>query len=247
MAAWLTAAPLIAFVFSFEIPPVSVSLNVAGQPVPITVAGTIAESGSGAAAATRLLEFHLRTGLAGLQDHITPVLQTILNKSERCGDRISIQSAELAPVPPAARLTVQLHFEKFACLKVLGKENAKRLVGGNGSIQLLVTPMIEQGNAIRLGAEVEKIDADGSLGELLRSGSLGTALRDKIRESLLKALEKSSGFETALPAEAQPYITISSAVFAADADGRLLLNTGGKLLAPAGKISSLLEQFRNRP
>ena len=64
---------------------------------------------------------------------------------------------------------------------------------------------MEESNAIRLDAEVGKIDADGPLGDLLRAGSLGAALRDKIRESLLKAIEKSADLEVVVPAPGQSF------------------------------------------
>lgn len=226
--------------FLFEIPPVTVALNVAGQPVPIVLSGTIAQSSEST------FDFNLRADLAALQDHITPLLQDEVNQSERCGDRIAIQHATLDPAAPAGRLTVQLHFEKWACFKLMGKESAKRLVGGDGSVELLIRPAVEQGNAIRLDAEVGRIDANGSLGELLRSGSVGNALREKIRASLLKAVRKASNFETMLPPEAQPYLTIASVAFGDTGAGRLALHAAGKLDVPPEKAAGLLETFRGR-
>ena len=167
--------------FAVEIPPVSTSLNISGQTVAIAISGDISAAPGKTGENDQAFRLNLRADLADFQGHLTPVLQAELNQSNKCGERISVENATLAPAAPAGRLTVQLHFEKWACIKAFGKENARRLVAGNGTVEVLLMPRIEQGNAVRLDADVGRIDADGSLGELLRSGSLGPALRDKIR------------------------------------------------------------------
>jgi hypothetical protein len=226
---------------SFEIPEVPVSLNIAGQPV------TIAVSGNVSGAAQQPLNLNLRADLTDLQSHMTPLLQAELNQSNRCGERISVERATLVPAAPAGRMTVQLHFEKWACFKAFGKENATRLVGGNGTVQVLLTPRVDDGNiqTFRLDAEIGNIDADGSLGELLHS-EYGNTLRDKIREALLKAIRKSSGLEAVVPAQARPFVTLQSVEFAERGTGILMLNLAGRVMVPGEQVSSVLEQLRNR-
>jgi hypothetical protein len=223
---------------SFEIPAVPVSLNVAGQPVTITISGDVS------GAPEQPLQLNLRADLTDLQSHMTPLLQAELNQSNRCGERISVERATLVPAAPAGRMTVQLHFEKWACLKAFGKENATRLVGGNGTVQVLLTPRLGEGETqtIRLDAEVGDIDADGSLGQMLHS-DYGNTLRDKIRESLMKALEKSSGLEAVVPAQARPFVTLQSVEFAERGTGILTLNLAGRVMVPREQVSSVLEEF----
>ena len=236
--------------FTFEIPPVQASLDVSGQPIAITVAGSISESAAGRGEGAPGFTFNLRANLRDLQDHLTPLLQSQLNQSNRCGERMSVEQASIVPAPPAAHLTVRVHFERWACLKAFGKENTKRLVGGDGTVQMTLTPVVEQGgpqgNAVRLDAQVGSIEADGSLGELLRSGSLGAALRDKIRDSILKAVQKSTDLRAVLPPLAQPFVNIRSVAFDDDPGGGLALKIAGGLLVPAQQVSSLLAQLRDR-
>lgn len=232
--------------FGMEIPPVSTSLDISGQAVAIVLSGDISTAPAGSGESEQAFRLNLHADLADFQNHLTPILQADLNQSDKCGERISVENARLAPAAPAGRLTVQLHFEKWACFKAFGKENAKRLLGGNGSVEVLLTPRVEQGNSVHLDAEVGKIDADGSLGELLRSGSLGPALRDKIREALLKALRKSTDFDAVVPEQARPLVTVQSVAFADEGNGRLALSLEGRLSVPGANVSSLLEQFRNR-
>jgi hypothetical protein len=234
----LTALPAFAADLAFEIPPVPVSVNIAGQPVGVTISGDLSGSQDS-------ITLKLRADLADLQSHITPLLQTELNQSNRCGERISVEKATLAPAAPGASLTIQVHFEKWICIKALGKENARRLVGGEGTVNVILTPALDDGNAIRLDAEIGAIDADGPLGELLHSGTMGDAIRGKIREALLKAIQKSTVLEAAVPAQARPFVTIQSVAFAERGSGILALNLTGRVLVPSEQISSVLEQFQH--
>jgi hypothetical protein len=213
-----------------------VSINLAGQPVALTISGDIAGPP---------WRLNLNADLADLQAHLTPLLQAELNKSDHCGERISIENARLIPAGQAGRLTVQLHFEKWACIKAFGKENAKRLVGGNGTVETIVTPRIENGE-VRMDTQVTDIQADGSLGDLLRTGTIGDALRNKIRDSLTRAMQKAANPETLLPGQARAYIAIQSLAFADEGEGRLGMRIGAQLQIPDAQISSLLEQFRTR-
>jgi hypothetical protein len=239
-AAALSADP------AFEIPPVATSVNIAGQSVAIVVSGSVSGAAAGSSQVEQPLNLSLRADLADFQNHLTPLLQAELNQSNRCGERISVEKATLVPAAPAGRLTVQLHFEKWACFKAFGKENTKRLVGGNGAVEVVLTPRVDRGNTVRLDAEIGNIDADGSLGEMLRSGSFGPALRDKIRETLLNAIQKSADLQVVIPPQAQPFVAIQSVAFGDAGAGRLALNLTGRLTVPGPGISSVLEQLRNK-
>jgi hypothetical protein len=248
--AWIVlaafSAAAISADFPLEIRPVPVSLNISGQPVVLTISGNVSESPAQPGDSEQSFKLNLRADLGDFQNHLTAILQAELNQSNRCGERISIENATLAPAAPAGHLAVQLHFEKWACFKAFGKENAKRLLGGNGTVQMILTPRIEEANAVRLDAEIGDIDADGSLGEVLRSGSVGSALRDKIRGALLKAIQKSADLEAVVPAQARPFVTIQSVAFTDGGSGRLALNLGGRLQVPGLQIPAVLEQFRDR-
>jgi hypothetical protein len=241
---------------AFEIPPVPVSLNIAGQPITIVISGDI----SGSAAITRgtpgesqqPFTLTLHADLSDMQSHMTPLLQAELNQSNRCGERISVEKATLLPGAPTGNLTVQLHFEKWVCIKALGRENAKRLASGNGTVNVILTPRVQEegaggavNQAVRLDAEIGNIEADGSLGELLHS-EYGATLRDKIREALLKAIRNSTSLEAVVPERARPFVTIQSVAFAERGTGILLFDLTGKLQIPGEQVSAVLEQFRNR-
>ena len=149
----------------------------------------------------------------------------------------------LAPAAPSGLLTATLHYEKWGCAKVFGKQVVKRLAGGNGTIQVHLTPVVDANSTVRLAAEMGSVEADGSLGELLRSGSLGAALRDKVRTTLSSAMEKANLAAT-VPREIQTLTTIQSAEFADRGEGRLLLGLTGELRVSGQQLQSLIEERR---
>ena len=246
------ALPLVAFCaeFTFEIPPIPFSVDVAGQPVALSISGQLSAAPQPPGTGDQLFKLNLRTDLGDLQNRLTSVLQTDLNKSDRCGERIEIRDATLAPAAPAAHLSVQLHFERWACVKLLGKDNAKRLLGGNATVQAILTPKVVDdgsgGESVRLDADLGTIDADGSLGEVLRSGSVGPALREKIREALLKAVQKSTDMNGVVPIGMKHLVTIQSVGFADAGRGKLELDLTAGMRVPGAQIAGLLEQFGNR-
>jgi hypothetical protein len=215
---------------TLKIPPVKASLNIEGQPVEITAWGAIS------AASSRTFRLAMTADLGNFQDNLTPVLAAQLNRSERCGERLSVERATLAPTAPSALLTVSAHYERFACAKALGKEIVKRLAGGNAAIDVNLAPSMGD-SGIALSAEVRKIDADGSLGELLRSGSFGDSLREKIAASVESAVRKSANLKSMLPAEMESAAAIQTVQFADGGAGRLWLTIGGEVRLSA-------EQFR---
>jgi hypothetical protein len=222
------------------IPPVKMSLSIQNQPIGVTVSGSV----SGVAAARDSSAFHLRltADLSDLQQNITVLLGTQLNRSEKCGERLSINRATLVPSIPAGILTADLRYEKWACAKVFGRDVVKRLVAGNGTVTVRLTPTVEDNRTVRLQSEIGPIQADGSLGEALRSGSLGPLLRDKIRTTLASVLDKAN-FQATIPAELQPVTVIHSAQFTGSG-GRLCLELAGDVRISTQQLRLLIDQRR---
>ena len=216
---------------TLQIPPVKTSLNLEGQPVEITAWGAVSAAPSG------IFRLVMTVDLGNFQQDLTPVLAAQLNRSDRCGERLSVERATLAPAAPSAVLTAYVHYERFACVKAFGKEIVKRLAGGNGVVEVNLTPSAGE-NGITLAAQVRKIDADGSLGELLRSGSLGDSIRDKIAASIESAIQKSANLKSTLPAGIEGVAAIQTVQFADGGGGRLWL-------AIAGEVRLSAEQFRD--
>jgi hypothetical protein len=230
---------------SFKIPPVKIPLKIKEQSVTITASATVSMHSKDQE--TRIFKLELTADLSELQQNLTALLASQLDKEDACGERIAIEHADLTPVPPASLAVVQLHYERWACAKVLGKEKTKKLVGGNAMIEMKLTPAIEENNTeLRLVPEVGKIEADGSLGELLRSGTLGDAIRDKIRTSILSAMEKGTNLSATLPPAIQGHATLQNAEFKDGGSGRLIVVLRGEGQITREQIQALSKQVKER-
>ena len=191
-----------------------------GQPVQITAWGAVSRGPQG------LFKLALTADLSDLQANIGALLASQLNRSDRCGERLSVESATLVPASPAAILTAHVHFERWGCVKALGKQVVKRLVGGNATVVVKLTPSAGP-DGISMASEVQKIDADGSLGEVLQSGSFGTSVKEKIAASIESSLRKGLDLKSTLPPAVASAATPRTARFASGPEGRLGFSLDG--------------------
>lgn len=206
---------------TLTIPKVKTTINIEQQPIEITAWATVSATPTGISALALTID------LGDLQAHLTQVLSAQLNKSDRCGDHLTVEQAAIAPATPSGMLTANVNFERFACVKAFGKQIVKRLVGGHAVIEVNLTPSVQENN-ISMAADVRKIDADGSLGDVLRSSSVGDSIRDEISDSIESAIQKSADLKSTLPAEVEKAVTLQSIQFADGGAGRLWLTIGGE-------------------
>lgn len=227
--------------FSLRIPPQRISFNVQGRPLAISASGLI--SVHSPSRNQYILSLELDADLADLQQNLTALLRPQLDKSEACGDNISITHATLMPEGPAAQAVVQMHYERYACVKAFSRQMRKRLVGGNGVIQLKFRPEVEDKKTLRLVPEVESINADGSLAELLRPGSIGVMVRRKITQALLSAMQKGTDPTVTLPPAIQDIAAIDKARFEDEGAGRLAVVLVGEVTISSQQIQMVEKQL----
>ena len=225
---------------AFDLPPVKNSVNFEHQPISITTSGVISKGA--AAGGQNTFNLELIADLSDLQQNITEVLHTQLDKAERCGERIAIQSATLTPLEPKSLVVVQLHYERWACF---GRE-ANEMAEGNGTIEVKLTPSVGEDGALRLTSEIGRVEAEGMIGELLRSGSLGDTLRDKITESLLSTARQGGDFNATLPPAARGNATLHRAQFQGTGSGKLLVVLDGVILVSNDQVTSLTSELKGR-
>ncbi len=230
---------------TIKIPPIRVPLTIKDQAISITASALISMVSKDQNLDVFRLE--LTADLAEMQQNMTALLGSQLDKDDHCGERITIEHATLLPAEPASVATVQLHYERWVCIKALGKQQAKRLVGGNALIPVKLTPGVEANNTeLRLMPEVGAIEADGSLGELLRSGPVGEMIREKIRTAILSAMQKGTNLSATLPPAAQGYASIDSAAFRDAGSGRLVVVLDGQLRITNEQVQMLSKQVKER-
>jgi hypothetical protein len=225
---------------AFNLPPVKNLVNFENRPISITTSGVISKGAAEGGQNTFQLE--LIADLSDLQQNITEVLHTQLDRAERCGERIAILSATLTPLEPKSLVVVQLHYERWACL---GRE-ANEMAEGNGTIEVKLTASVGEDGALRLTPEIGRVEAEGLIGELLRTGSLGDTLRDKITESLLSTARQGGDFNATLPPAARGNATLQRAQFQGTGSGKLRVVLDGVIRVSNEQLTSLTSELKGR-
>lgn len=228
---------------AFNLPTVKNSVTFANQLIALTTSGVISKDAVEKAAAEsgqNTFKLELTVDLSDLQLNIAEVLRTQLNRDPRCGERIAVLTAALTPSEPASLVLVQLHFERWMCL---GRET-NEIVEGNGTAEVKLTPSIAENGALRLTPEIGRVEAEGLIGELLRSGSLGETLRDKVAESLLSAVRHGADFNATLPPSARGNASFRRARFQGTGSGRLLAVLDGEIRVSNEQLTSLIDELK---
>ena len=225
-----------------RIPPLPIHLDLEGRPLAVVISGTVSMA---AGRGEQVLRAGLNADLSDLQRNLTDVLKAGLDQNERCGERISVQNATLVPQAPSGTLTVNLHVERWGCVKALGREIVKKLVGGDGTVVVRLTPQVEDDDTLRMQAEVVSVDATGQLGDLLHSGQYGDALREKVRKTIVSALRKITDLKASLPPALRDMVDIRGAEFRDGGSGKLLLALTSEARLPEEQARALLDRLKS--
>jgi hypothetical protein len=194
---------------AFTLPAVRRPVRIAKWTIPVTVSGVLSQTA--AAGNQRTFKLDLMTDLSELQQNITELLRAQLDTSEACGQRVSIREARLTPAAPASLLVVRLHFERWMCAP--GQQISTELSEGDGTVEIKLTAAVEKENSLTLKPAFGRIEANGMLGDQLRSGSLGEDLQDKAVQAVLSAVRAGADFKVALPPAVRNSATLQTAKF----------------------------------
>lgn len=179
---------------AFNIPAFKSSVTIANQPVAITTSAVIfrqaAENGE------NVFKVEATADLSDLQQNMTAILGAQVNKGERCGERIEVEEATLTPSDPASVVVARLHYARWVCRRMMGSETANEMAEGNATVEVKLTAAVGADGEPQVAAEIGRVQADKFLADLVRSGALGDALREKIARSMLAAI---ANFKSALP------------------------------------------------
>jgi hypothetical protein len=226
---------------SFDIPAVKNSVSFANQPIVIATSGVVTRGAAVGGQST--FKLALTADLSDLQRNLTDVLRAELDQADPCGERIEIRTATVTPREPASLVLVQLHFERWSCR---GRETMNETVDGNGAIEVKLTPTVGEDGSLRLLPEIGRVDAEGLVGSLLRSGSLGETLRDKITESVLSTVRQGGDFKATLPPAAQGFATLQHVHFQGTGSGKLSVVLEGEIRVPNEKVAGLTSELKGR-
>jgi len=98
-------------------------------------------------------------------------------------------------------------------------------------------------NALKVTAEIARVDTSGMLAESLRSGSLGDDLRDAASQLLLTAIQAVGDFKATLPAAIQNIAVVQNARFQDTSPGVLGVTLEGQVQISNGQATQLAAQL----
>jgi hypothetical protein len=227
---------------AFNLVPVKNSATVANQVFDITASGEISKAAS-EPDGQNTFAVSLSENLSDLQLNIAGLLRTQLNKSDRCGEQIAIQTAELTPQSAAALVVLQLHYERWSCGALFGHDSTNEIAEGNGTMEVKLTPAVAEDGMLRLNAQIGRVDAQGLIGDSLRSGPLGMSIRDQIAASMLSIMKQAGDFKTALPSGTRSYATLQRAQFQGTGSGKLIVLLDGEIRVSNDQLNALTSEL----
>lgn len=171
-----------------------------------------------------------------------------LERSDPCGEQVTIQQAMVGTSSPTTDVWVQLHFERWACLGPSPSRTPVEVIEANGSMTVKVTPAVDKDGSLSILTHLEAVEATGILTDMLRSGPLGDAVCAKIKKSFVKALQDSLNLSAVLQPMRPDSATIETAKFVRDSNGgTLALALDGHLRLSGEQVAVLNGQKSESP
>jgi hypothetical protein len=228
---------------SFNLPQVTSAINVAGQTISIPASGAMSRTST--ENGVNLFSLKLVADLADLQQNVTAILRPKLARSPRCGERIDLQQATLTPMVPASLVVVNLSYERWVCPPGPGM-SPEEAVAAEGALEVKLTPSFDPKTGLTLTSEITRVDAEGSLRNLLRSGELGETLRDQIAAALLFVMQQATDPKVTLPLAARDSATFQKAQFQDAGADQLSLVLDGQLSFTTEQAQQFSTQMKQR-
>jgi hypothetical protein len=225
----------------FRIPAFKTSAQAGGQRIAVSSSSVI--SRVEAENEANVYKIELTQDLSDLQPNITEVLRAQVESLPTCGERVELRDATLALAAPASVVVAQLYVEHWICAR--GPKTARELAQGTGSVEIRVTPAVEPNGELNMKTEVSRVEGDKFVRDLLKSGTLGEALQQKIASSMVKVIE-SANFKAMLPPTGAASAETKSARFESTTGGSLGVALEGEMRMSDEQAALLGNQLKER-
>ncbi len=222
----------------FTMPPSTNSVTIGSQMIVVSTSGKI--SSIPATNIDHLVHLQMSANLGGLQQSMTRILQSQLAHSAPCGEQLAIQQAVVGTSSPTTDVWVQLHFERWVCPSGPAPKTPMEVMEANGTMTVKIIPKVDKDGSLSILTQIEKVEATGMLAEMLRSGPLGDAVVEKIKNGFVTALQNSLKLNAVLLSLGPDSAAIESAEFVRDADGgTLAIALDGHLHLSGDQVTAL--------
>jgi hypothetical protein len=213
---------------AFTMPARKSSVTIGGQAIGLTTSAVVMR----ATGVDGLYKVEATTDLSDLQDNFSGVLGAMIDREERCGERIRVQQATLDPDIPSSKAMARLHYERWVCSAGYG--GTREMSEGNATVNLKLTVGLDASGQAGISTELEQVEADRFFGDLLKSGELGAQLRAKTSAAVMAAL---ANVKTAVPGAEGA--TARSVRFVSPREGELSVVVGGELRMSAEQAQEM--------
>ena len=226
---------------TFRLPAVRKTVTAGGQTMSVALSGEMSQVSADGGQRTFKLE--MIADLTDLQQNITEVLRSQIERRGECGERLAVRRAIFTPSQPLGVLNLQLHYERWSCVRLAGQSSASELAESDGAVEMKVTPAVDDSGALKLLSTFSRIDASGMMGESLRSGSLGENLQDKVSQAVLFVVKQGVNLKTEMPPVLQNLAIIRNARFEDAGSGVLGLSFLGEVQISDEQAKALADQL----
>jgi hypothetical protein len=234
---------------TFNLPALPNRINISGQSLAIPSSGVVVRTSK--ENGHNVFTLTLDADLFDLQQNITDVLSSALNRSPNCGERVELKQAVFVPAAPASLVTIHLHYERWICAPGGGTASPTEAIASDGSLEVKLTPTLSQtmsqSSGLGLDSEIVRADSTGSLRNMLRSGDLGDNLRQQIATTILAVLRQATNPDSVLPASAKENLSLQKAQFQNAGSDKLSFRLNGELQFSDEQAKLFADQLKHRP
>lgn len=217
------------------------SATVGNQTITVRTSGTIFRTP--AERLSNVVHLQILASLGDLQQSITPILQSLLARSDPCGEQVAVQQAMISTASPTTDVWLQLHVERWVCLGSAAAKAPVGLIEASGAITIKITPTIQKDGSLMILSETAKVEANGALAEMLSSGDLGDEVRKKTKDCVLRVLQNGLDLQAMLLPVRPDSGAIETARFVRDSkSGTLAIALDGHLRLSDEQVAVLDRQ-----
>ena len=231
---------------TFYLPQVNTSAQIADRQVSLPAAGeairTSVEDG------LSLFDLRLVVDFSDLQDNITDIFRSRLFSAPRCGEHIEVRQAMLLAQSAASLVVLRLHHERWICPPGAASGGGEEMLfaSGNATVEIKLSPSIDQNGGLHLVSEIGHIEADDVFRDSLLTGSVGNTLTEQISSVVLSAMKNGAEAESTLPPAARNVAAIQKVQFQAGGAGQLRLVLDGQMRLSEEQTKEFAAQLKQQ-
>ncbi len=154
-----------------------------------------------------------------------------------------MEDATLTPSTPVSELVTRVHYQRWVCVRMGRDQTSNEVAESRATVDMMLTLGVGADGQLQIVPEIKQVSADRFLADLLRTGELGNALRERVVQAMLGAIAGSKG---ALPASAKDLVRARNARFESTPGDYLSAIVSGELRISDEQTKALGNELKER-